>query len=51
MAEEKSRTDISSDDIIRKYFDMVYHLALSQTRNVPFAEDVTQDVFIQFIQN
>lgn len=51
MTEEKSRTDISSDKIIRKYFDMVYHLALSQTRNVSFAEDVTQDVFMQFIKN
>ncbi|MCC8160879.1 MAG: sigma-70 family RNA polymerase sigma factor [Oscillospiraceae bacterium] len=51
MAEERSRTDVSSDEIIRKYFDMVYRLALSQTRNVSIAEDVTQDVFLRFLQN
>lgn len=50
MTEEKSRTDISSDKIIRKYFDMVYRLALSQTRSVTLAEDVTQEVFLRFIQ-
>lgn len=50
MTEEKSRTDVSSDEIIRKYFDMVYRLALSQTRSVALAEDVTQEVFLRFIQ-
>lgn len=50
MTEERSRTDVSSDEIIRKYFNMVYRLALSQTGNISFAEDVTQDVFLKFIQ-
>lgn len=50
MTEEKSRTDVSSDEVIRKYFDMVYRLSLSQTRNINYAEDVTQDVFLKFIQ-
>ena len=50
MADEKSRTDVSSDEIIRRHFDMVYRLALSQTRNVANAEDVTQEVFLRFIQ-
>ena len=50
MADEKSRTDVSSDEIIRRHFDMVYRLALSQTRNVTNAEDVTQEVFLRFIQ-
>ena len=50
MADEKSRTDISSDEIIRRHFDMVYRLALSQTRSIPNAEDVTQEVFLRFIQ-
>ena len=44
MTEERSRTDVSSEEIIRKYFNMVYRLALSQTGNINFAEDVTQDV-------
>lgn len=51
MTDERSKTDVSSDEVIRKYFDMVYKLALSQTRNQTFAEDVTQDVFVRFIQN
>lgn len=50
MAEERSRTDVSSDAVIRKYFNMVYRLALSHTGNISFAEDVTQDVFLKFIQ-
>ncbi|MCD8180089.1 MAG: sigma-70 family RNA polymerase sigma factor [Firmicutes bacterium] len=51
MTEEGSRTDISSDEIIRKYFNMVYRLALSQSRNVSIAEDVTQDVFLRLLQH
>ena len=43
MTDERSKTDVSSDEVIRKYFDMVYKLALSQTKNQTFAEDVTQD--------
>lgn len=51
MTDERSKTDVSSDEVIRKYFDMVYKLALSQTKNQTFAEDVTQDVFVRFIHN
>ena len=51
MTDERSKTDVSSDKVIRKYFDTVYKLALSQTKNQTFAEDVTQDVFVRFIQN
>ena len=51
MTDERSKTDVSSDEVIRKYFDTVYKLALSQTKNQTFAEDVTQDVFVRFIQN
>lgn len=50
MAEERPRADVSSDEIIRKYFDMVYRLALSQTRSVSYAEDVVQEVFLRFIR-
>ncbi len=50
MTDEKPRTDVSSDEIIHRYFDMVYRLALSQTRSVTLAEDVTQEVFLRFIQ-
>ena len=51
MTDERSKTDVSSDKVIRKYFDKVYKLALSQTKNQTFAEDVTQDMFVRFIKN
>ncbi len=49
MAEEL-HNDNSSDEIIRKYFDMVYRIAVSATRSLTLAEDVTQEVFLRFIQ-
>ena len=33
-----------------KYFDTVYRLALSQTRNKDYADDILQDVFLRFIK-
>ncbi len=36
--------------IIEKYFDMVYHLALSQTKDKSHADDVVQEVFLRFIK-
>lgn len=49
MAEEL-HNDNSSDEIIRKHFDMVYRIAVSATRSLTLAEDVTQEVFLRFIQ-
>lgn len=34
-----------------KYFHTVYRLALSRTKNVSDAEDVTQEVFLKLIKN
>lgn len=36
--------------IIEKYFNMIYKLALAQTRDVHIAEDVTSDVFLKFME-
>ena len=36
--------------IIEKYFDMVYHLALSQTKDKNHADDVVQEVFLRFVK-
>ena len=36
---------------IERYFNMVYKLALSQTKNVHNAEDIVQNVFLKFLQN
>ena len=40
----------SKRESVEKYFDMVYRLALSQTRNKDFADDVVQDVFLRYIK-
>ena len=37
-------------DIIRKYFDTVYRLALSRTNSREMADDVVQDVFLKYIE-
>lgn len=37
--------------VIKHYFNMVYKLALSQTKNVHYAEDVAQNVFLKYLQN
>lgn len=42
---------MTKQEIVEKYFDTVYRLALSQTKNKADAEDITQDVFLRFVQN
>lgn len=37
--------------VIDKYYDMVYKLALSRTRNRIDAEDVLQEVFLRYIRH
>ncbi len=41
---------ISKNQIIEKYFNMVYKLALSQTKSLTLADDVTQEVFLRYIK-
>ncbi len=38
------------EKITRKYFPMVYKLALNQTKNRDYADDVVQEVFLRYIQ-
>lgn len=49
MDAETKRTVVSSDEIIKKYIDMVYRLALSRTKSKTHADDVVQEVFLRFI--
>lgn len=42
--------DGNKSEIVKKYFNMVYKLALSQSNNVANAEDITQEVFLRYIQ-
>lgn len=47
---ETKRTVVSSaDEIIKKYIDMVYRLALSRTKDKTHADDVVQEVFLRYI--
>ncbi|MCC8170070.1 MAG: sigma-70 family RNA polymerase sigma factor, partial [Oscillospiraceae bacterium] len=49
MERETKRTVVSSDEIIKKYIDMVYRLALSRTKSKSCAEDVVQEVFLRYL--
>lgn len=51
MTDETISADVSSDEIIRRYIDMVYRLALSQTKSKEHADDVVQDVFLKYLQS
>ena len=37
--------------MIKKYFSMVYKLALNQTKSHDNADDVVQEVFLRYVQN
>lgn len=39
------------NQICEKYFDTVYKLALSQTKDVHHAEDITNEVFLKYISS
>ena len=40
---------MTKEEIVKKYFNTVYRLALSQTKSTTYADDVTQDVFLRFL--
>lgn len=37
--------------LVGKYYDMIYKLAVSQTKDLQHAEDVTNDTFLKFIES
>ena len=41
--------DVFKHEMTEKYFNTVYRLALNQMKNKELAEDVTQDVFLKYI--
>lgn len=45
------RTKEYTNSLIEKYFNTVYKLALARTKDVSYAEDVTGDVFLKFMQS
>lgn len=38
-------------NIVEKYFDMIYRLALSQTKSREHADDVVQETFLRYIRS
>ena len=51
MEKALPKTSDFKNDICEKYFDMIYKLALSQTKDQSHAEDVTSDVFLKFLSS
>lgn len=47
---KNSGRSISDKDITEKYFNMVYKLALSQTKDKANTDDVVQEVFLRLIK-
>ena len=50
MNRKSLRTDDDIDNVLSKYADMVYKIALSQTRSSANAEDIFQEVFPRYVQ-
>ncbi len=50
MAKTNCREVFDTKKMIEKYFDTVYRLALSQTKDSHKADDILQDVFLRFMK-
>ena len=51
MNHQPLRTDDEIGDVLDKYSDMVYKIALSQTKSSINAEDIFQEVFLRYVQS
>lgn len=49
MNEEVLRAGISYDEIVHKYIDTVYRIALTQSHSKTDAEDIVQEVFLKLL--
>ena len=43
-------SNAEKQEIVKKYFNTVYRLAFTRTKNKEFAEDVCQDVFLAYLK-
>lgn len=50
MTDETLRIKDEKRKYVEKYFDMIYRLALSQTKSREHAEDVAQEVFLRYLK-
>lgn len=51
MIHETDCADVSKQEVTEHFFNMVYKLALSQTKNKEHADDVVQEVFLRYIRS
>ena len=51
MDEEVLRAGLSYDEIVHKYIDTVYRIALAQSQSKHDAEDIVQDTFLKLISS
>lgn len=47
----KAEAEITAEEIIDRYGDMVYRLAVSQVRNRTDADDIFQEVFVRLVRH
>lgn len=48
---ENQDSELSVEEVLRLYSDMVYRLAYARTKNKQDAEDITQEVFLKYIRH
>lgn len=51
MRTKKTEVGLTAEEIIDRYADMVYRLAVSQVRNRPDADDIFQEVFVRLVRH
>ena len=51
MRTKKAEAEITAEEIIDRYADMVYRLAVSQAMNRTDADDIFQEVFVRLIRH
>lgn len=49
--ENNSQSNVNIEEVINKYQDMIYKIALTYCKNSCDAKDVTQDVLLKYMQN
>lgn len=50
MTKDRLRGGADKREYVEKFFDMIYKLALSQTKNRENADDVVQEVFLRYLK-
>lgn len=48
---DNGENELSVEEVLSKYSDMVYRLAYARTKNKQDAEDITQEVFLKYIRS